>query len=203
MIGSEENMSVNLSCVPVSQFWINSFQYPNFTHCRKANPFHAHQWEDPSTFFLTSADQSRCLVTLFSLFGDYDDAFDVGSDEFGIHSPYRDGDGGLKVDFWGWRVMGSIMAAIVRAIEAAATPLSRRKNPLRESGGRERKRIFLPCFCDTAYLFHISILLLHSSYSVLGRNVVRFLLIKMFWVLSHSYKAFETEYITNCNFSSN
>ena len=43
----------------------------------------------PSTFFLTPADQSRRLVgvvTLFSLFGDSDDAFDVESDEFGIHS---------------------------------------------------------------------------------------------------------------------
>ena len=45
----------------------------------------------PSTFFLTLADQSRCLVTLFSLFEDSDDAFDVQSDEFGILSPYRDG----------------------------------------------------------------------------------------------------------------
>ena len=45
------------------------------------------------------------------------------------------------MDFWGWRVMGSIMAAIVRAIETAAAPLSRRKNPLRESGGREEADI--------------------------------------------------------------
>ena len=43
----------------------------------------------PSTFFLTPANQSRSLVTLFSLFGDFDDAFDDDdeSDEFGIHNP--------------------------------------------------------------------------------------------------------------------
>ena len=78
--------------------------------------------------------------------------------------------------------MGSIMAAIVRAIETAAAAAALPSEKSFEGIGRKREEADLPPLLlrYRIFLSHISILLLHSSYSVLGRNVVRFLLIKMF-----------------------